>query len=269
VAETPADVFFHRLDSILERAPAAYSRALRPVLSGFRSQVDGPPDASQWSPDFAQALTQGLTDGMAAIRAAAGASSGSEGLGWRALGARVDRASPNALTRAARAFVGLGAPTRDDVLCLTCDHDEGGRPLSGDDAYRIHFPHDALPPVHAFWTLAPEPEGSFSHRSSIGDRSELALNADRSLDVIVQSSPPQAEQIANWLPSPPGRFSLTARLYWPRDEALNGGWRMPPVERLGSGGNRRLRERPPPKPRFLPPPVNELRRPLVAWRMSP
>jgi hypothetical protein len=268
VAEMPAPVFFHRLDTVLERAPSAYAQTLRPAIAALRAQLAGPPDPEAWDSEFATALARGLTDGLAAIRAAAEASSGSEGLGWRAMGARVDRASPNALTRAARAYAGMGAPVRDDMLSLVCERDESGRLLSGADAYRIHFPPGALPPVQAFWWLSPEPAGDYGHRPSVGDRSDLVLGADGSLDLLIQAKPPQASQIANWLPSPAGPFSLVMRLYWAREEALRGAWRMPPVERLGSGAGRRARQSPARSRTFQPPPV-DFASPLLAWRTTP
>jgi hypothetical protein len=268
VAEMPAPVFFHRLDAVLERAPPGYAQTLRPAIATFRAQLDGPPEPDSWDGEFAAALARGLNDGFAAIRAAAEASSGSEGLSWRALGARVDRASPNALTRAARAYAGMGAAVRDDVLSLICDRDESGRLLSGTDAYRIHFAAGALPPVRAFWWLSPEPAGDYGHRPSIGDRTDLALNPDGSLDLLIQAKPPQASQIANWLPSPAEAFSLVMRLYWARDEALSGAWRMPPVERLGSGAGRRMRPALRRTRSFNLPPT-DFASPLLAWRTTP
>jgi len=47
----------------------------------------------------------------------------------------------------------------------------------------------------------------------------------------VQAEPPAADKRANWLPVKPGEpFLLNARLYWPRPEALDGRWHMPPLQ---------------------------------------
>jgi len=62
----------------------------------------------------------------------------------------------------------------------------------------------------------------------------LSYNEDGSLDLYIQSTKPKKELMANWLPIPKeGSFSLTLRLYWPKDEVLEGKWNIPfviPVE---------------------------------------
>ena len=60
---TPA-VFFHRLDAILERAPAARRKALLPRVVALRGELGGPPRADDWSADFAAALAAGFADAV-------------------------------------------------------------------------------------------------------------------------------------------------------------------------------------------------------------
>ena len=43
---------------------------------------------------------------------------------------------------------------------------------------------------------------------------------------------PRKDLEANWLPAPRGPFSVMMRLYWPKDEAVDGRWQAPPIERL-------------------------------------
>jgi hypothetical protein len=54
------------------------------------------------------------------------------------------------------------------------------------------------------------------------------------LDIWIQADEPSsAAQRSNWLPvKDPAPFVLNARLYWPKDGALQGAWKMPAVERL-------------------------------------
>jgi hypothetical protein len=270
VAEITPTTFFHRLEAILDRAPVTYQRSVRPRIEALRASLGGPPDPSQWSPDFSAALAGGFADGLAAIESAVRASAGTDGLEWRAQASGLHNPAMGGLARAARAYASLGAPLRDDLLSFVCDRDESGRPLSGDHGYRIHFARDGLPPVHAFWRLSARPAASYDQRRGIGDRSDLALNADGSVDILIQRLPPAISQIPNWLPSPDGPLLLIMRLYCPRAAVLDDIWRMPPVERLdaGSGVERdaRLRARPHPAPARRP---DDFRSPMLAWRTIP
>ena len=142
-------------------------------------------------------------------------------------------------TRAAVAMVGLGANLPEDAAYPNTALDHQGQALNGKHRYRLHFAANALPPVKAFWSITAYGADEFLidnplQRFAIGDRDPLVFNADGSLDLWVQATPPsQKEAAANWLPvqmSAP--FLLNARLYWPEDKALNGQWKMPVVERL-------------------------------------
>jgi hypothetical protein len=61
------------------------------------------------------------------------------------------------------------------------------------------------------------------------------LNADKSLDLYIQSDPPtDPKQFCNWLaaPSPKAtttQFILFLRAYWPDRAILNGRWNPPPI----------------------------------------
>jgi hypothetical protein len=207
-------------------------------VNALLEKLGGPPDATRWSTEFAQALSLGFADAVARITAAAETLRDGEGHGWRAGAETSVGAQPTALERAALAFTRTGAPLAEDVLSLSCDQDSAGRPLSGAGLYRVNFAKDALPPVAAFWWLSAHPTAPHDHRHGIGDRCELALNADGSLDLVIQHRAPRVAQIPNWLPTPESGFSLTMHLYWPRPVALEGAWRMPPVQRLDSPAER-------------------------------
>ena len=142
-------------------------------------------------------------------------------------------------TRAAVAMVGLGANLPEDAMYPNTVLDHQGQALNGKHRYRLHFAANALPHVKAFWSITAYGADEFLidnplQRFAIGDRDPLVFNADGSLDLWVQATPPsQKEAAANWLPDQMGApFLLNARLYWPEDKALNGQWKMPVVERL-------------------------------------
>jgi hypothetical protein len=52
-------------------------------------------------------------------------------------------------------------------------------------------------------------------------------DADGGLSLSIRSDSPGEDREANWLPAPKGPFSVIMRLYWPKDEALNGTWKQP------------------------------------------
>ena len=142
-------------------------------------------------------------------------------------------------TRAAVAMVGLGANLPEDAMYPNTTRDQQGKALNGEHRYRVHFPANALPPVKAFWSITAYGADEFLidnplQRFALGDRDPLVFNADGSLDIWIQASPPdQKEAATNWLPVQRGSdFLLNARLYWPDDTALKGQWKMPAVERL-------------------------------------
>jgi hypothetical protein len=274
VAEVAPATLFHRLDGILDRAPVHDHGALRARISALRAKFDGPPPPSAWTSEFHHALAHGFADGMDAIQTAAQTSSESERMGWPTVPSEAHNSPVNALARAARAYTSAGAPLREDLLILVCERDESGHRLSGSHRYRIHFSKDAVPPVRAFWWLSARPPAGHEQQHGLGSYSDLELNPDGSFDIILQRDPPSADLIPNWLANPEGHFSLIMRLYTPRPAALQGGWRMPPVERIDTGstgghGRRVRRWRTPPQPPFTARPPDELEASTLAWRTMP
>jgi len=62
---------------------------------------------------------------------------------------------------------------------------------------------------------------------------DLKKNPDGSLTIHIQKESPGADAEANWLPAPDGPAFVVMRVYWPRDAALDGSWKPPPVQRAG------------------------------------
>jgi hypothetical protein len=142
-------------------------------------------------------------------------------------------------TRAAVAMVGLGANLPQDATYPNTNLDHQGNTLTGKHRYRLHFKAQALPPVKAFWSITAYGADEFLidnpiKRYALGDRDALHYNTDGSLDIWIQAqAPKEAHRHANWLPVHPDQpFLLNARLYWPKEDALQGRWQMPAVERL-------------------------------------
>jgi hypothetical protein len=124
----------------------------------------------------------------------------------------------------------------EEAAYWTTSVDSAGKKLSGEHAYRLHFPPGHLPPNDAFWSLtATDTVGymvsSPTGRSSVDDHSGLVTNPDSSVDVLLQPQTPSG-QAHNWLPTPTGRFNLILRAYLPGTAIVNGGYQVPAVVRV-------------------------------------
>jgi hypothetical protein len=60
---------------------------------------------------------------------------------------------------------------------------------------------------------------------------QLKKDADGGLTLYIQNESPGKEKEANWLPAAKGPFAMYMRLYWPKEEALDGKWTAPTVKR--------------------------------------
>ena len=137
--------------------------------------------------------------------------------------------------RALAALIGLGANLNADASYPNCQLDENGEKLNGSKKYSIHFEKGQTPPANAFWSITMYGPDEYLvanpiNRFAIGDRNNLTFNKDGSLDIYIQHERPSKNEESNWLPSPAGPFSITMRLYWPKEAFLDGTWKIPPVK---------------------------------------
>lgn len=158
--------------------------------------------------------------------------------GWSAPPLNLGQYGIDYATRAGVAMVGLGANLPADAIYPNAQVDGQGAALDGSHRYRLHFRAGELPPVRAFWSVTAYGADDYLidnpiQRYALGDRDPLVFNGDGSLDLWIQADEPASDKKNNWLPVKTGeRFLINARLYWPRDVALDGRWGMPTVERL-------------------------------------
>jgi len=125
------------------------------------------------------------------------------------------------LARAEGAIQGLIVHDSAEGMYFHTYHDGKGEMLNGREAYTMHFPAGYLPPVKAFWSLTAYMNDynlveNDIQRYSLGDRTQgLKYNADGSLTLNIQSTPPEGGH-SNWLPTPDGDlFRLNFRMYMP------------------------------------------------------
>ena len=125
--------------------------------------------------------------------------------------------------------IGLGALKPEEAMYPLAQVDKNLQKLTGSKDYVLHIPAGELPPVGAFWSLTLYDSDGFLvpnpiDRFVINDRTDLAKNADGSIDIYIQDTEPtNAKQAQNWLPSPDGaNFRLIWRLYQTDSDQIAG-----------------------------------------------
>jgi hypothetical protein len=146
----------------------------------------------------------------------------------------------NYLYRMTAAVLGLYGNSKQEAMYPFYGVDADGQPLSGANRYTLRFAAGHLPPVHAFWSLTmyelpasllvANPLNRYLINSPM--LPQLQRDPDGGLTLLLQKESPGADKEANWLPAPEGPFMTALRLYWPKEEALDGTWTEPPVQRL-------------------------------------
>ncbi len=155
--------------------------------------------------------------------------------GWMSVTENIGSWGVNYLKRACIDLIGLGANLPEDAVYPISYLDADGEPYDGGKAYVMHFDAGALPPAKAFWSLTMYEQEGFPvenalDRFAIGDRDDLAFDADGSLDLQIGATEP-AEGSSNWLPAPAGPFNLCLRMYYPESSVLEGTWTPPGVRK--------------------------------------
>jgi hypothetical protein len=60
---------------------------------------------------------------------------------------------------------------------------------------------------------------------------DFVRDDDGGITLYIQHESPGEDLQPNWLPAPEGPFFMAMRLYWPKEEALDGSWELPPLKR--------------------------------------
>jgi hypothetical protein len=162
--------------------------------------------------------------------------------GWRVGSAFGDRVfyNGNYTLRAAAALAGIYGNDAIEAMYPLAVTDSTGAKLDGSKSnYTLTFPAGAYPPVNAFWSvtmydgktqlLIENPINRYLINSPM--LPDMKKNAEGSLTIYIQNKSPGKDKEANWLPAPDGPIYLVMRLYWPKEEALNGTWKPAPIVR--------------------------------------
>jgi hypothetical protein len=173
-------------------------------------------DASTLPPDIKTAIEQGIADAWVDLenlkkQVDAGKVTSGDMFGTR------EYLKNNYLYRMGAAILGIYGNSKQEAMYPVYAIDAEGQKLDGANRYTVHFAADKMPPVNAFWSL------------TMYDLPASLLVADGGYTFYVQNETPGKDKEPNWLPAPKGPFFVAMRLYWPKEEALNGTWKHPPM----------------------------------------
>ena len=221
--------------------PAAVEVPLRERFAKIGVEAGKPFPAGKLDAETEAMLRQGVESGLARIKAKL-ATLGVQENGWlistdsfgdrKMLGGDWAR-------RAAAAMAGIyGNDAKEALYPLLAEASDGKKPDCTTNRYTLTFAKDALPPVHAFWSvtmydgktqlLVANPINRYLINSPM--LPNLKRDADGSLTLYLQHESPGAELESNWLPAPAGPIYVAMRLYWPKEAALNGQWKPPALQ---------------------------------------
>lgn len=128
-----------------------------------------------------------------------------------------------------------------EEIIYTYQTDKDGQPLDASQhSYILRFSKEQLPPVYSFWSVTlydgetqlqvANPLNRYLIDSPM--MPNLKLDSDGGLTIYIEHKSPGADKESNWLPAPSARFYLIMRLYWPRQEAIDGTWTAPKVQKV-------------------------------------
>lgn len=232
--------FFNNLNFALQFCPLHPSeKDLRARFAKIGIQPGKIFNAGSLSPDVKNAMNQGIKDAWLEMddlkkKLIAGKVSSGDGFGTR------ESLKNNYLFRMSGAFLGIYGNSKEEAIYPAYYVDSTGQKLNGKNRYTLRFPPGKLPPANSFWsiTMYDQPASLLVanplNRYLLNSRmlSGFKKDADGGFTFFIQADSPGKDKEPNWLPAPKGDFALIMRLYWPKQEALNGSWKQPEVVRI-------------------------------------
>jgi hypothetical protein len=228
--------FFNIMNFVMRYTPTLPSeQQLRARFATIGIGPDGSFNADTLTPEMRTAIQDGMADAWDALQTlekdkinTAQVTSGD------VFGTR-EFLGDNYLYRMAGAAIGIYGNSKQEAMYPIFNTDAAGAPLTGASSYTLRFPPGQLPPVNAFWSLTmyelpanllvANPVNRYLINSPM--LNTLTKDPDGGLTLYIQNQSPGVGQESNWLPAPQGPFRVIMRLYWPKEEALNGQWTAP------------------------------------------
>ncbi len=232
--------FFNILNFTLQFAPTVASE--KELMARFARIGIGAGmifDASKLSPEVRKAMEQGMADAWAELAGLQKRIDAKEVAFGDMFGTR-QYLKNNYLYRMAAAVNGIYGNSKQEAMYPIYSIDADGRKLDGSKRYTVRFAPGQPPPVNAFWSLTmyelpasllvANPLNRYLLNSPM--MPQFKRDADGGLTLLIQNESPGKDKEANWLPAPKGPFVMFMRLYWPKEDAIDGKWTAPPLERV-------------------------------------
>jgi hypothetical protein len=233
--------FFNILNFILKFTPTVPSET--PLMERFAKIGVGAGktfDAGKLSPEVTQAIEQGIADAWVeynefkSTQVDSGKVTSGDMFGTR------EYLKNNYLYRMSAAILGIYGNSKAEAMYPVYTVDASGEKLdAAKNGYTLRFAPSQLPPVNAFWSLTmydvptsllvTNPLNRYLLNAPM--LPQFKRDADGGLTLYIQNESPGKDKEANWLPAPKGTFWMAMRLYWPKEEALDGTWTAPPLKR--------------------------------------
>jgi hypothetical protein len=229
--------FYHELNFALRFAPTVPSETELMARFGKIGIGAGKTfDPGALSPEIKAAITQGMPDAWADLANLQKKLNAGEVTSGDIFGTRDDLKN-NYLYRMAAAVLGIYGNSKQEAMYPVFAVDAEGQKLDGANRYTVRLAPGQLPPVNAFWSLTmyelpssllvANPINRYLLNSPM--LPQFVKDSDGGLTFYVQNESPGKDKEANWLPAPKGPFVIFMRLYWPKQEALDGSWKKPPI----------------------------------------
>lgn len=198
-------------------------------------------DLEKFPPEIQEAIEQGIADAWTDFaelkkKADAGEIGSGDVFGTR------EHLQNNYLYRMAAAVLGIWGNSEAEAIYPSFYVDAEGQKLDGANSYTLRFEPGQLPPVNSFWSLTmyelpasllvDNPLDRYLLNSTMMDN--FVRDQDGGITFYLQHKSPGKKKEPNWLPTPKGSFSAIMRLYWPKEEALDGTWQLPPLKRINN-----------------------------------
>ncbi len=228
--------FFNQLNFVLNYCPPhASEKELLERFSRLGIGAGKTFDNESFSPEIQKAIVDGMADGWEVFKNTLAKINSGELASGDVFGTR-EFMKNNYANRMIAAVLGIFGNSKNEAMYPTYYLDaDGEKPDASKHKYTLHFAAGQLPPVNAFWSLTmykmpasllvDNPLNRYLLNSPMIPNFKTDKNGG--ITLYIQNESPGKELEANWLPAPDGPFSVLLRLYWPKQEALDGTWMHP------------------------------------------